>query len=126
VRGRRGRLAQALDNVIANALEHGRGDVVVEGELVGNRIQISVSDQGHGVSARSRLRAASPRSRRGHGIAIIRTTVTDHGGRLLFEQREGGFAVVIELPVAEGGAPVPARSKKPLPVPARSGAQRAA
>jgi signal transduction histidine kinase len=111
--------------VIANAVEHGRGDVLVDGELVGNRIQIAVADKGHGIPAR--LREASPRSRRGHGLAITRNTVTEHGGRLLFEKRGSGSAVVIELPVAEGDATAAAREgTEPSPLPAGSGAQHAA
>jgi signal transduction histidine kinase len=99
VRGRSGRLAQALDNLIANAVEHGRGDVLVESDLVGNSIRIAVADGGQGVPSVSHIGKSSPQSRRGHGLAITKSTVREHGGRLLFEQREMGSAAVIELPV---------------------------
>jgi signal transduction histidine kinase len=127
VRGRSAKLARALDNVIANAIEHGDGDVLVEAELAGDRIRIAVADEGHGALSLPYLRDSTPRSRRGHGLAITRSTVTDHGGRLLFEKREHGSAVVIELPLAEPDAASAAtHPAKPLPVPAGSGAQHAA
>lgn len=127
VRGHAGRLAQALDNVIANALEHGGGDVLVESELVRNRIRIAVADAGEGVAPTARVREAPPRSKRGHGLAITRNAVREHGGQLLFERRGRCAAVVIELPVVELDAAAPARrTTRTLPVQANHGAQRAA
>jgi signal transduction histidine kinase len=126
VRGRPGRLAQVLDNVIANAIEHGDGDVLVEADLVGTWVQIAVADEGHGALSLPDLRDASPGSPRGHGLAITRTTVAEHGGRLLFERRHRGSAVVIELPIAEPDYAAAAHQPSPIPVPAGPGVQSAA
>jgi signal transduction histidine kinase len=127
VRGHARRIAQALDNVIANAIEHGGGQVVIESDLVGNKVRIAVVDKGEGISSPSQFREAPVRSRRGHGLAITRDAVGEHGGSLLFERRGTGSAVVIELPVIDlDTAASPRRTTKEIPVRTTAGARRAA
>ena len=41
-------LASALDNLVANALEHGGGRILVEGERSGNVVRVLISDGGSG------------------------------------------------------------------------------
>ena len=41
-------LASALDNLVTNALEHGGGRVLVEGERSGNVVRVLISDGGSG------------------------------------------------------------------------------
>jgi signal transduction histidine kinase len=127
VMGRSGRLAQAVDNLIANALEHGGGRVLVEGELAGSKVRVAVIDRGQGVSLPAKLGEAVVTSRRGHGLAITREVVAAHGGRLRFERRGQGAAVMIELPVADPDA-VRAQPPvtKPVSVHASTSAPRAA
>ncbi len=48
-------LAQALDNLIVNAIEHGGPAIVVEARLRGDRLRVAVADSG---------RASRPSSRR--------------------------------------------------------------
>jgi signal transduction histidine kinase len=100
VRADAGRLKQALDNLMANALEHGSGRVLVEGGVRAGRVRISISDGGAGPprlrSKRLTLGAPSPR---GYGLSIAREVVEAHGGKLEIEAGGNGAAVVIDLPV---------------------------
>ena len=52
--GDRRALAQALDNLIVNAIEHGGPTIVVEARRRGGRLRISVVDSGRGPRPRSR------------------------------------------------------------------------
>ncbi|MGH2871011.1 MAG: ATP-binding protein, partial [Solirubrobacteraceae bacterium] len=49
--GDRSRLAQAVENLIANALEHGAGSVLVQGRELDGRARVTVSDEGPGLPA---------------------------------------------------------------------------
>jgi signal transduction histidine kinase len=98
--GDRSRLEQAIDNLIANALEHGGRQVVVEGSRRGGALLISIWDSGTGLSHQpDGLAQAGPRSPRGHGLAIARAAIEWHGGRLSFSRRDGGATVDIQLPI---------------------------
>jgi signal transduction histidine kinase len=94
------RLGQALDNLIANALEHGGGRVTVLGERSTGVVRITISDEGAGLPLPpGALSEAAPQRRRGHGLAIARAVIEAHGGRLAASRRIGGAALTIELPV---------------------------
>jgi len=114
VSGDRRALAQALDNLIVNAIEHGGPAVVVSGRRRRGRLRIAVADSGR--AARPRSRRGSPaevlarlagRERRGHGLAVVRRVVAAHDGRFALHRAEGGSLAVIEIPLA-GGDPDPA------------------
>jgi signal transduction histidine kinase len=127
VMGSAGRLGQVVDNLIANAVEHGGGRVLVESEMVGGKVRVAVIDAGLGVPLVAQRSEAAVRSPRGHGLAISRDVITAHGGNLLFERREQGGAVVIELPVVRPDAVRTSRHEtKSVPVPASNGTPRAA
>ncbi len=49
--GDRGQLARALDNLVANAIEHGRGPIEMVGTLRRGRLRVLVRDGGHGAAA---------------------------------------------------------------------------
>ena len=83
VRADRGRLAQALGNLLANAVEHGGGHVRVLGRETPRGIRVEVRDSG-----------------RGHGLAIAAKAVRDSGGRLSAGRAGAGTAMAIELPTA--------------------------
>jgi len=100
-----GRVARALDNLIANALEHGTLWVDVSATLGGGRVRIAVADGGskprrRGV--RDALRRPDPR--RGHGLAIVTEIAREHGGRFFWLRSERGSIAVLELPLDEAVA----------------------
>jgi signal transduction histidine kinase len=93
------RLCQALDNLVANAVEHGRGLVTVEGHMADGHLAIIVRDDGPGlpsVVARSAEGQNLRQQSRGHGLEIARRAVEICGGRLV---TNGGGPPCIELPV---------------------------
>jgi signal transduction histidine kinase len=101
--GDRLRLAQALGNLIANAIEHGGGVVHVRGVVTETTVRIETSDQGPGLPApiaelaRRRRRG---RGSRGRGLAIATAIAESHGGRVITAPAAQGGCVVLELPVA--------------------------
>ena len=108
------RLAQALRNLIANAIDHTAPDtglVRLRVELApGERIRFLVEDDGPGIPADERervfdrfYRTDSARSRRsggtGLGLAIVRAIADAHGGwARASESPEGGARIELELP----------------------------
>jgi signal transduction histidine kinase len=86
-------LVAALDNLIANALEHGRGTVTVGVAQNRQRLTITVTDQGAGMPVGLRL---PHRRGRGLGLEIARRATLACGGRLIAEP---GRSPRLELPV---------------------------
>jgi signal transduction histidine kinase len=102
VRGDRLRLAQAISNLVANALEHAPGCVELSARSVGARhLRIEVVDEGPGlpsaVAALTR-RARAGRGRRGRGLAIAAEIADRHGGRIVASSAPRGARIGIELP----------------------------
>jgi signal transduction histidine kinase len=107
LRGDRADLAQALDNLIVNAIEHGGPLIKIDAVCRGANLRIAVADNGH--ASRPPSRAGSPaeviarlrgRARHGHGLNLVRRVAASHGGRFAFERSEGGSMAVLELPLA--------------------------
>jgi signal transduction histidine kinase len=108
------RLAQALRNLVANAIAHtAEGDGLVRLsilELGAGRIELAVEDDGPGIPPDQREqvfdrfhRTDAARDRAsggtGLGLAIVRAIVEAHGGHVLATScAEGGARVAFELP----------------------------
>jgi signal transduction histidine kinase len=103
VAGDRLRLAQAISNVVANALEHGEGPVALSARTAGRRwLRIEVSDDGPGLPASVgdlTRRARGGRGRRGRGLAIAAEIAERHGGRLVAAPAPRGARIALELPI---------------------------
>lgn len=107
-----GALGQAVDNLIANAVE-----AMPEGGLLelrtlmdpgGQIVCVTVTDTGSGLPAALRGRGSlffSTKARgTGLGLVLTRRIIERHGGTLALERREGGGTrVLIRLPIAEEG-----------------------
>jgi signal transduction histidine kinase len=101
--GDRLRLAQALGNLVANAIEHGRGAVGVDVAVRGTVVRIAVSDHGPGLPrpvVELRRRPRRGRGSRGRGVAIAADVAEAHAGALVSAPSESGARLVLELPVA--------------------------
>jgi signal transduction histidine kinase len=105
VRGDRLRLAQAVGNLVANALEHGTGRVELLARSTGDRVRIEVADEGPGLPAPVADLTRRPRAghgRRGRGLAIAADIADRHGGRLVAAPSARGARVALELPAWRG------------------------
>ncbi len=91
------RVAQALDNLIANALEHGRGQITIEGARRAGRIELAVRDTGSRRHARLREHRDP---RRGHGLRVARSLARGNGGRLRVRAARHATVAALELPLA--------------------------
>jgi signal transduction histidine kinase len=101
--GDRLRLAQALSNLIANAIEHGAGCVEVSGRVGESVVRIEVADRGPGLPAALEELTRRPRrgrGTRGRGLAIAVAIAHAHGGRVLTAPSPTGACVVLELPLS--------------------------
>ena len=103
VRGDAARLAQAVGNLLANAMEHGDGAIVLAAAPAGRRVRIEVTDAGGGLGLpveRLLAQSRAGRGRRGHGLAVAAEAAERHGGRLITAPSMAGARLVLELPAA--------------------------
>jgi len=101
--GDRLRLAQALGNLVANAVEHGRGPVGIEVAVRGMTVRVEVSDHGPGLPravAELRRRPRRGRGSRGRGLAIAADVAEAHGGALISAPSGDGARLVLQVPLA--------------------------
>lgn len=111
VMGDRDRLRQVFVNLLDNAIKYSDpGDKVrVEAAAMGSRVQVVISDTGHGISkeelplvTQKFYKADKSRPGFGIGLALAEEIVRRHDGRLEIDSEEGvGTTVVITLPAIE-------------------------
>jgi signal transduction histidine kinase len=117
------RLTQALDNLVANAVEHGRGPVTVTGRMSGSQVSVCVLDRGAGLMRpRLDVRPRSWQARHGHGLVVARHAVELHGGTLRPVRGPLGSGIEVRLPAGAGPAPVQASGTPAVPHRSGSGA----
>ena len=112
VDGDRCQVAQALDNLIVNAIEHGGPEVVVDASVRADRLRVAVIDPGRASRPDSRRESPaelvgrlSGRRRRGHGLRVVRRVAAGHGGDFRLRVSERGTEAVLDLPLATEARP---------------------
>jgi len=108
-------MQQVLHNLLLNAMDAlddnspERRLVTVRARHVGATVEVTVSDTGHGIPADKLLHVFEPffsskPKGLGMGLAISRSIIEAHEGRLRAENNEaGGATFIISLPKAERG-----------------------
>ncbi|HYH58325.1 MAG TPA: HAMP domain-containing sensor histidine kinase [Thermoleophilaceae bacterium] len=92
------RLAQAFGNLLANALEHGGGEIVVRGRPWRDGVRVEVEDAG------GRETSRPVQSGRGRGLGIATRAARGAGGSLVaFERPGGGRVAAVDLPAIDPG-----------------------
>jgi signal transduction histidine kinase len=107
-------LAQAISNLIDNALKYGAAtgqtkvDLSVSGKIEASHVLITVADHGTGIAAENRdrvrqrfVRLDESRSKPGNGLglSLVSSVMTLHGGQLLLENNRPGLRAVLKFPV---------------------------
>jgi PAS domain S-box-containing protein len=99
-------LRQAFANLIQNAAEAmgDGGKVLIKFETSDDKVTVSVSDTGHGVSEDVHEKIFLPffttkEKGTGLGLAIAQRTVVDHSGDIEIESSDGSTTVRVTLPI---------------------------
>jgi signal transduction histidine kinase len=112
IAGDRQRLLQAINHIVDNAVRYGKsgGQVLVATYGADNAVEIGISDDGMGISAkdqasifdgfsRSRKNKTKGNEGQGLGLPIARQLIESHGGTLMLESKLGqGTTIIIKLP----------------------------
>jgi signal transduction histidine kinase len=118
-RGQPDDLSRALSNLVDNAVRHARTAVVLDAAAVGHLLELTVTDDGHGIPAAERDRVFDRFTRldeardrdgggTGLGLAITRALVLRNGGAVRLEDvrprgsgaTARGLRAVITLPLS--------------------------
>ncbi len=108
------RLQQVFDNVLDNSYKYAGTDVVVRSAIEGGRLVVEVRDFGVGVPHDElplifgkfhRGENAGDKTGYGLGLYIAKNLLTHMGGDIHCDNRPDGFAVMLSLRLAGGGAP---------------------
>ena len=104
-------LRRSLDNLVGNAVRHAASHVDVASYVEGDRVVLSVTDDGSGIAAVDRERVLERFTRLdggrdreagggGLGLAIVRELAERNGGEIrLQDAAEGGLAALLVLPL---------------------------
>jgi signal transduction histidine kinase len=109
IRGDGGELGGALDNLLANAIEHGGPRIELRATLGVGWLRLAVLDGGRealpraaAASRRELLARLAGRRRHGHGLKLVRRTAVAHGGEFRLRTSASGSEAVLELPLLSG------------------------
>jgi signal transduction histidine kinase len=100
----RGALAKALGNLVANAAEHGEGQIRVRGRTTPSGVRIEIRNRNRrtvGVPVTPSAARSIPA--RGRGLRIAERAARQLGGRVLVHLGGAETVAVLELPRAAGG-----------------------
>jgi len=108
--GHRQLLAQAISNLIENAIRYGAsgGDIRVRVEPSQRNIRVEVTDRGPGIPADRRAEARRRFGRldtsrsdegAGLGLALVESIAHLHSGQLILEDNKPGLLTLLVLPV---------------------------
>jgi signal transduction histidine kinase len=116
-------LRRAMDNLLSNACRHAATRVVLDVQRVGQRVLVTVVDDGPGIAAEDRERVfdrftrlddarARDEGGTGLGLAIVRELVRLHGGTVHLADAGPGLRVTVNLPIhpdasSEAAPPAP-------------------
>jgi signal transduction histidine kinase len=111
VRADRQLLAQALSNLLDNAIKYGHGDkgleIAILGQIDDGAVNIAVMDGGPGVPPGElervkerfvRLDESRSQPGNGLGLALVSAVMKLHGGRLLLSNRSPGLRADLDFP----------------------------
>ncbi len=102
-------LPRALDNLLTNALRHGKPPIALSAVTRNGDITFDVRDSGHGISPAevqdlmrpfARGNAARAGEGKGLGFAIVDQVAKAHRGSLEFEQGAETFTARLRIPQA--------------------------
>lgn len=130
VHGNRELISQALANLVENAIKYGRPavpagasakpEILIEARREGDRVLLSVADQGPGIPEADRQRAVERFVRleasrtlpgSGLGLSLASAVATLHEGSLQLSDNHPGLRVTLSLPAAPVAASSAARAK---------------
>ena len=110
------RLAQVFVNVLTNARDASEKNstVTIDGKLIGDLVEVRITDQGHGIPS-DHLKhvfepfytTKNPGEGTGLGLAIVNSIVEEHRGSITAESAGSakGTAVILKLPVYRRSGP---------------------
>ncbi len=109
--GDRTSLAQALDNLIVNAIEHGGPTITVDARPHRGMVRIVIADDGRASRPVARretpaevIARLSGRRRHGHGLTVVRQVAAAHRGRFALRRSERGSLALLDLPLSSDHA----------------------
>jgi signal transduction histidine kinase len=100
------RLAQIVDNLVANSVAYGRGPIRVSTRQNGDQAEVTVRDEGPGVPREVRERLFERFASRGGqgtglGLHIVRELARAQGGDVTYDAEHNAFVVCFPRAAAE-------------------------
>lgn len=102
-------IKRMLSNLVENAFRYGEAPVVISSEIDGEKLRVTVKDNGKGIADLDKLRLFQPFARgdkarggkgSGLGLAIVQRIAEMHGGTIQLENhQDGGLQAYFEMPL---------------------------